>query len=344
MDIFAELAIGELREKQAYNLDEKIKYSKAKIVEFVDRLGGSDKVFVSFSGGKDSTVLLHLCREIYPDIPGVFFNTGLEYPEIVEFTKTIENIEWVKPRKRVNEVWKEYGIPAVSKEQAQYIHDVRNTSGKKLKTKRLNFRGGYHISKRWIFLTDSELTDYEVSHHCCKYFKKLPSDDYVKATGRYPIVGTMAGESNLRLNSWIRHSCNMYDGKKIQSRPLSIWTEDDIWAYIKRYNLDVCELYYKGHNRTGCFLCPFGAHLTKQGLNKFELLHDQHPKQYESLEKLGIKRVLADMNVPIKNDPDYENYRQERQTQIKAWEKRVASDISVNGDKGKYGKYAKYFK
>lgn len=61
----------------------------------------------------------------------------------------------------------------------------------------------------------------------------------------------MANESSLRLNSWIRYSCNMYDGKKIQSRPLSIWTDSDIWEYIEKYDIEICDLYYRGHNRTG---------------------------------------------------------------------------------------------
>lgn len=343
MDIFAELAYEELKQKQTLPLDEKIKYAKLKIHEFVERLGGSDKVFVSFSGGKDSTVLLHLVRQCYPDVPAVFFDTGLEYPEIREFAKTIPNVIWRKPRKRVNEVWREYGIPVVSKEQSGYIYDVRQGGGQ-TKYKRLNYRGGYSISKKWLFLADAEFTEYEVSSHCCKYFKKLPSDDYVKESGRAPFVGTMAGESQLRLNSWLRHSCNMFDGKKVQSRPLSIWTEDDIWEYIKRFDLTICDLYYKGHTRTGCFCCPYGAHLDKSGANKFELLKDQHPQQYKALDKLGLKRALADMNVPIKNDIEYEKYREERQSEIKKWYEMVEKDIELNGEKSGYALYHKYFK
>lgn len=344
MDIFAELAMEELKQKQDLVLEEKIKYAKGKIVEFVETLGGPEKVFVSFSGGKDSTVLLHLVRQCYPDVKAVFFDTGLEYPEIREFTKTIENVEWLRPEKSVNEVWKEYGIPAISKEQANYIYDVRNIKDGKTPEKRLNFNGGYNIAKKWIFMTDRDFVKYETSHHCCKYFKKLPSDNYVKETGRYPIVGTMATESKLRLNSWLRHSCNMFDGKKIQSRPLSIWTDADIWDYIKLYDLKICELYYQGHSRTGCFLCPFGCHLDKSDKNKFELLKEQHPNQYKALDKLGVKDVLMDMNVRIANDGEYMIKKAKRQEEIKAWYDTVFLSLKFDGKDSKYYKYHKYFK
>ena len=71
------------------SLADKIEYSKTVIREFYERMDG--KVYVSFSGGKDSTVLLHLVRSIYPDTPGMFIDTGLEYPEILEHVKTFDN-------------------------------------------------------------------------------------------------------------------------------------------------------------------------------------------------------------------------------------------------------------
>lgn len=71
---------------QAWPLERKIRVTQAKILEWYHHYGG--KVAVSFSGGKDSTVLLDLARRAFPDMPAVFVDTGLEYPEIREFVKT----------------------------------------------------------------------------------------------------------------------------------------------------------------------------------------------------------------------------------------------------------------
>ena len=68
----------------------KIKYSERRIINWYEHFWG--EVYVSFSGGKDSTVLLHLARKLYPEIPAVFIDTGLEYPEIRDFVKTIDNV------------------------------------------------------------------------------------------------------------------------------------------------------------------------------------------------------------------------------------------------------------
>ena len=84
----------QLKQRQALPLDAKIEMSKRRIREWYDGMDGL--IYVSFSGGKDSTVLLHLVRSIYPDTPAVFLNTGLEFPEIVRFVRKMENVTWLK--------------------------------------------------------------------------------------------------------------------------------------------------------------------------------------------------------------------------------------------------------
>lgn len=344
-DIFTDMIVQELREKQSWDLDKKIEYSKEKIVEFVEHCGGIDKTYISFSGGKDSCVLLHLVRSVYPQAQGVFFDTGLEYPEVVEYVKEIDNIEVRKPRKSFPQVAREFGLPAVSKESANYIYEIRTSNSDKLIDKRLNYRRAYSLPRKWIHFTDPEFFEPKVSNKCCTYFKKMPSEDYVKETGRYPFVGTIADESLLRLNSWVKYSCNMYTKDKTQSRPLSIWTEEDIWAYIKKYDIKLCKIYDMGHDRTGCYLCTYGSHLEDRdrGTNKFEMLKEQHPKHYQSLKKLGIRDVLLNMQVPIRNDEEYMKDLKAKRLELKEWYQAIKDGIAEDGEDSKYYKYRKYF-
>lgn len=104
---------GDLQQMQSLPLSAKILMTKRRIREWYDYWDG--QVYVSFSGGKDSTVLLHIAREVYPDIEAVFVNTGLEYPEIQSFVKTFDNVTILRPKMRFDEVIKTYGYPIISK-------------------------------------------------------------------------------------------------------------------------------------------------------------------------------------------------------------------------------------
>lgn len=114
----------DLAEKQALPLDLKIALTQQRIREWV-REYGTDGCVISFSGGKDSTVLLHLVRELYPDVRAVFSNTGLEYPEIQRFVKSFDNVDIVTPKMHFNEVISTYGYPLISKEVAEAIYYAR---------------------------------------------------------------------------------------------------------------------------------------------------------------------------------------------------------------------------
>ncbi len=83
--------IYELHNRQSWTLEQKIDHSLGVIEAFINRMGGVEKVYVSFSGGKDSTVLLHLARILYPDILAVFCNTGNEYLDIIRFVRQIQS-------------------------------------------------------------------------------------------------------------------------------------------------------------------------------------------------------------------------------------------------------------
>lgn len=95
----------ELRTRQKYPLDLKISLTEQRIRAWVNEFG-EDGVYVSFSGGKDSTVLLDIVRNKmgYKDIPAVFVDVPTQYPELKEFTKTWENVEIIRPKVSFMEV------------------------------------------------------------------------------------------------------------------------------------------------------------------------------------------------------------------------------------------------
>ena len=123
-----------LKELQALPLDRKIQISQTRIIEWYQRNKGN--VVVSFSGGKDSTVLLHLVRSIYPDVPAVFSNTGLEYPEIFRFVQTFPNVEIVRPNMVFSEVISTYGYPLIGKEVAEAIYYARRIRSQSVQVER----------------------------------------------------------------------------------------------------------------------------------------------------------------------------------------------------------------
>ena len=159
-----------LLQMQALPLEEKIRATQRRIEEWLATFPDAK---VSFSGGKDSTVLLHIARTVKKDIGGVFSNTGLEYPEIVEFVKTLDNVEIVRPKHSFLEVIQKHGYPVVSKRMAQYIGEVQRTKSDYLKSLRLTGMGRdgklhnvSKISQKWLWLCDSGIP---VSHKCCHF-------------------------------------------------------------------------------------------------------------------------------------------------------------------------------
>lgn len=114
----------ELQLLQGLPLEVKIKKTQQRIREWVDEFD-IDGVYISFSGGKDSTVLLHIARELYPNIKVVFSNTSLEFPEIVKFVETFSNVDIVKPQMPYVEVIKKYGYPFISKEVSDCVSGAR---------------------------------------------------------------------------------------------------------------------------------------------------------------------------------------------------------------------------
>ncbi len=279
------------------------------------------QVYVSFSGGKDSTVLKHIVDSMYDDVPSLFVNTGLEYPEIQKFAMSQKNVITMRPEMRFDEVIRKYGYPVITKQIADAIEGARrNPTGSRMK-RLCGEYGGRKDGKaskfncpQWKFMLDSP---FSVSAKCCDVMKKRPAKQYEKNSGRVPFIGILASESQIRRNEWKKHGCNAFDASSPSSRPLSFWTEQDILHYIKKHNVPYCSVYgdivetqvglkTTDCDRTGCIFCGFGCHLEKDE-NRFQRMKETHPRQYEycigggefvdgvwqpSKEGLGLGKVL----------------------------------------------------
>lgn len=317
--------IEDLKYLQSQTLERKINITITRIIEWYQRWNG--QVYISFSGGKDSTILLDLARRIYPDIEAVFMDTGLEYPEIRDFVKSIDNVTWLKPKMNFKEVINKHGYPVISKEVADCIQGARK--GQQYRIDRLNGtlkdkqgNKSLYCQEKYKFLLDAP---FKISHYCCNVMKKRPAHEYEKNTGKHPIIGTMTGESSLRKSAWLRTGCNAFEGKRPISTPMSFWTEQDVLHYLKETGISYSSVYgdivaktkivsmeqleqlvmeeipvelmTTGVSRTGCMFCMFGVHLEKEP-NRFQRMKVTHPKLYDyCINNLGLKEVLDFINV-----------------------------------------------
>lgn len=326
--------VGDLRQLQSLPLRLKIPMTRQRIRDWYEHWDG--QVYVSFSGGKDSTVLKHIVDSMYSDIPAVFVNTGLEYPEIQRFVREVKagkydcfnpDVEILRPEMRFDEVIKKYGYPVASKLVASYVETARrNPDSKRAKWLRGEEWTKFVTGGKWAFLVDAP---FPVSDKCCAVMKHKPINQYGKQTGRKAIIGTMAAESRHREQAWLSNGCNAFESKTPTSQPLSFWTGQDVLHYIKDFGVPYCPVYGEikidddpefegqmnwidylgcyepqdrltttGLSRTGCMFCMFGAHLEKEP-NRFQRMKVTHPKQYAyCMDKLGLREVLKYIGVP----------------------------------------------
>ncbi len=284
-----------LARAQALPLTEKIALAKHLIVQGLS-LG---KPVIAWSGGKDSTVLLHLVRRFTPEIPVIWNNTGVEFPETWPFIKRMAeewklNLHIAKPAPGVT-FWscvEKYGWPLFGK-------DIRSSTD-------------HHVGRRLSKRKQKAVGVARMSSYCCDHLKELPSKRVEEQLGaKVNFVGNLVGESQMRWWAWLDRG-ELYYGKKRKRWivwPLWAWIDDDVWGYHSRFSLPFCKLYEMGHKRNGCWPCGMDIGIPENHLSRLRL---SHPKLWRFLmvEK-GLGQELLKIKLALK-DGQADFYSKER--------------------------------
>ena len=254
---------------------------------------GEENFYISFSGGKDSTVLHHLVDLALPDnqIPRVFINTGIEYNDIVNFVKELaandNRFIILKPKAPIKKVLETYGYPFKSKQHSHNV-DIYQRHGMTLTNEK--YLG---LSTKTMFLCPKMLQyqfspDFKIkiSDQCCFKLKKEPAKEWALANNKTIVMTGMRSEEGGYRN--YQKNCAVFgkDKKLIKFHPLKPIDEEFENYVIEKYNIKLCRLYYEPFNfkRTGCKGCPFSLDLKDQ-LEVMERLLPNEAKQCEIIWK-----------------------------------------------------------
>lgn len=312
------------------DIDMKVTEAMHRIEELYYETDG--KCYVSFSGGKDSTVLLALikmCEDIYTipanGIPAVFGNTGIELSVTTDFVRWCKenwytNIEMVRPEHSFDWVLKNKGKPMLSKLRSQYLN--RWQRGMRTETIMLNFIGG--VTKQGGKSFRIKIADKDVhmlhpgfpitgSEKCCTVMKKNPFKKYAREHGiKGYATGIRMAEGGVReMNAQVRQRiggkvCTSIAGGLIQKAPLIDWTDEDLEQFIEKYDVPLSDAYTKyGFERTGCMACPYSRNVA----HDLKYLHDHEPNRYKAAMH-WLKDVYIAQNVELPFDESYERERE----------------------------------
>lgn len=259
-----------------WNLPKKVQYSNDLLSHALDR---HKHPVVCWSGGKDSTVVLSLARRLAPDIPVIYIDGGVEFPEAGRFVKRLAkmwklNLIVAKPRKDET-FWKvglKFGWPIFGKNIASNVERAVRTG---------NIRP--QLSPLEAFLAQNRV---HISARCCEFLQERPSKKVEESLeADLKIVGLRANESRARVRLWVDHGDYFYVKRYFgrnrgiwKANPISIWAEGDVWKYHRKYGIPHCQLYDMGYPRNGCWPCAMGI---RNG--QLRRLQENHPSLYRYL-------------------------------------------------------------
>ena len=248
--------------------------------------------YISFSGGKDSTVLHYLIDLALPNnkIPRVFINTGIEYLYIVKFVKELTSKDdrfiLVPPTQPIKKVLETYGYPFKSKEHSLKISEYKKGSRANYILKYKNNAGGNFACPLSLLYQYEEDFKLNISNKCCYKLKKEPAAKWAKENNKTILLtGMRKEEGGQRINI---SGCVLTDNKGRLNKFHPLLVVSDGWEdwFINKFNIELCKLYYPPFNfkRTGCKGCPFNINLQKD-LDTMEQLLPNERKQCENIWK-----------------------------------------------------------
>ena len=294
-------------------LEDRIAKIKATVGKY-----GEENFYISFSGGKDSTVLSALVDMAVPGnkIPRVYANTGIEYKMILDFVKKkqMEEHPWelviLKPKVPIKPMLEKEGYPFKSKRHSMYLKSYQANGLKAATVKKYigiedGFKkGSFKCPNVLKYQFQGHELPFKVSHYCCIRMKEEPLTRYSKESKRpYGISGIMPSEGGQRETA----KCTVFaNGKLKYFHPLVPLTEEWEEWFIEKYGVEICDIYKPPYNfkRTGCKRCPFALHLQEE-LDTLEKYFPNERKQCEIIWKPvydEYRRLGYRLKKPYEND------------------------------------------
>ena len=249
--------------------NELVLFDRLNVIRDTINKDGEENFYLSFSGGKDSTILHYLLDMALPNnrIPRVYVNTGIGLKVIDEFVselaKNDERIVIIRPKLPIKQTLEKYGYPFKSKHHS-YMVEKYQRLGMIKGVKNYLGVGDNNIKKvcpkklKYQFSEDFKI---KISDLCCLKMKEEPMTDWAKENNKpIAITGIMPDEGGRR----VKAQCIVIKDKKTKFfNPLvKINKEFEDW-FLEKYKLKICKIYYPPYNfkRTGCVCCPFSIEL-----------------------------------------------------------------------------------
>ena len=253
--------------KMMLSLDFNIKEKMAmrRVADFIDYFG-EERVYVSFSGGLDSLVVLNMARQLVgSSIKAIYLDTYMEIPSMREFVYSYGDkvdLKCLKPKKTLKKIIEDDGFCFPSKEVAMCINYMRNSNDKNSwaykKMHGLDKNGNFsEFRQQYVKFLPVIDWDVVISDRCCFDMKHGIAQAYEKENDTHPLIGTRIEESRMRLEAWRKTGCitgetvlREKDGELVEvkadrpaCRPISIFTKQDVYRYLDKYNIILPSVY-----------------------------------------------------------------------------------------------------